>query len=376
MRNGVGVHAVQLVVQRQYLQRAERVQQVRVVPLAASKSAALVLAAQHPGHDGAAVHEVEAAEQVQRGEAPVHAAHAKMLGGKELEAGGVLRAGERRRKEGLVQCARADGRKAGGCCCCCYCCQARGRSSIADRVRVLRKRGWPGSVHLAEGVDVGGVLGGQQVSPLGVHHHRRGGGEVGGQNEEQVRGCADHGAASQRSPLHPVACGQRGAAAAHPKHHPRAPNIPDVSPRRSTPRRQCMQPRRAQCEWRSATSPVQPLPPVCHVLLAHDGNARAVSAPRSPHNSAATLPARSPSACGRRYTVSIAVAASCIENAQNLELATLLAGQVARAAAIFNVDEVVVLDDAPGREPGHLSSAAALFARVLQFMETPQYLKK
>lgn len=79
---------------------------------------------------------------------------------------------------------------------------------------------------------------------------------------------------------------------------------------------------------------------------------------------------------GRPYTVSIAVAASCIENAQNLELATLLAGQIARAAAIFNVDEVIVLDDIPGRQAGHVSAAAALFGRVLQFMETPQYLKK
>ena len=41
--------------------------------------------------------------------------------------------------------------------------------------------------------------------------------------------------------------------------------------------------------------------------------------------------------------------------------------------------KVVVLDDAlpaAERQPGHVSSAAALFARVLQFMETPQYLKK
>lgn len=81
---------------------------------------------------------------------------------------------------------------------------------------------------------------------------------------------------------------------------------------------------------------------------------------------------------GRSWTVSLAVAASCVENAQNLELATLLAGQIARAAAIFNVDEVVVLDDstAPGKGGGAVSAAAALLARVLQFMETPQYLKK
>jgi predicted SPOUT superfamily RNA methylase MTH1 len=86
--------------------------------------------------------------------------------------------------------------------------------------------------------------------------------------------------------------------------------------------------------------------------------------------------ARCPACSARRFTVSVAVAASCIENAQNLELATLLAGQVSRAAAIFNVDEVIVVDDAPNKQPGRVSAAAALFARVLQFMETPQYLKK
>lgn len=83
-----------------------------------------------------------------------------------------------------------------------------------------------------------------------------------------------------------------------------------------------------------------------------------------------------PSTSGRDYTLSIAVAASCIENAQNLQLATLLAGQIARAAAIFNIDEVVVLDDSDEKVESQVSSAAALFARVLQFMETPQYLKK
>ena len=98
--------------------------------------------------------------------------------------------------------------------------------------------------------------------------------------------------------------------------------------------------------------------------------------PRQPPRPAAAAHRRRPSTSGRSSTVSIAVAASCIENAQHLELATLLAGQIARAAAIFNVDEVVVLDDSPDRQPGHVSSAAALFARVLQFMETPQYLKK
>lgn len=44
-------------------------------------------------------------------------------------------------------------------------------------------------------------------------------------------------------------------------------------------------------------------------------------------------------------TVSIAVPGSILENAQSAELRTYLAGQIARAACIFQVDEVVVFDD-------------------------------
>lgn len=83
-----------------------------------------------------------------------------------------------------------------------------------------------------------------------------------------------------------------------------------------------------------------------------------------------------PSLKKKYQTLSIAVAASCIENAQNLQLASILAGQIARAAAVFNVDEVVVFDDVSTAHSSNISPAAALFARVLQFMETPQYLKK
>ena len=75
-------------------------------------------------------------------------------------------------------------------------------------------------------------------------------------------------------------------------------------------------------------------------------------------------------------TISVAIGASCIENTASQELGTLLAGQIARAAAIFNVDEVIVLDDGPKHGQNEINTAAALFARVLQFMETPQYLRK
>ena len=42
----------------------------------------------------------------------------------------------------------------------------------------------------------------------------------------------------------------------------------------------------------------------------------------------------------RQWTLSIAVPGSVIDNTQTFEQATATAGQIARAAAIFNVDEV------------------------------------
>lgn len=78
-----------------------------------------------------------------------------------------------------------------------------------------------------------------------------------------------------------------------------------------------------------------------------------------------------------RSTLSIAVSSAVIDNTQNLELATWSAGQIARAATVFNVDEVIVIDEAgAGLEPGRVSKGAAVLARVLQYLETPQYLRK
>ena len=74
---------------------------------------------------------------------------------------------------------------------------------------------------------------------------------------------------------------------------------------------------------------------------------------------------------GREYTVSIAVPGSILDNAQTPELRTYLAGQVARAAAIFNVDEVVVFSDSDSGNRGCVQ-----LARVLQYLECPQYLRK
>ncbi|KAL9248747.1 putative methyltransferase C9orf114-like protein [Drosera capensis] len=55
-------------------------------------------------------------------------------------------------------------------------------------------------------------------------------------------------------------------------------------------------------------------------------------------------------------TFSIAVPGSIIDNTQSLELATRLAGQIARAATIFRVDENVVIDQV--LEPGQRVTVA------------------
>uniref|UniRef100_A0A2P2L445 Protein C9orf114 n=1 Tax=Rhizophora mucronata TaxID=61149 RepID=A0A2P2L445_RHIMU len=86
-------------------------------------------------------------------------------------------------------------------------------------------------------------------------------------------------------------------------------------------------------------------------------------------------------------TVSIAVPASIVDNAQSLELATRLAGQVARASTIFRVDEVVVFDNKSSsvdEDPTVVTtssgdeneSGAAFLMRILRYLETPQYLRK
>ncbi|WCJ23711.1 hypothetical protein M5689_005722 [Euphorbia peplus] len=86
-------------------------------------------------------------------------------------------------------------------------------------------------------------------------------------------------------------------------------------------------------------------------------------------------------------TVSIAVPGSIINNAQSLELATRLAGQIARAATIFRIDEVVVFDNKTssdnedptvnmGNDYDENETGAAFLIRILRYLETPQYLRK
>ncbi|PZC86583.1 putative methyltransferase C9orf114 [Helicoverpa armigera] len=87
-------------------------------------------------------------------------------------------------------------------------------------------------------------------------------------------------------------------------------------------------------------------------------------------------------------TVSIAVPGSILENAQSAELRTYLAGQIARAACVFCVDEVIVYDDIGDKintkksklEDGDgvvvARKSCVQLARILQYLECPQYLRK
>ena len=98
---------------------------------------------------------------------------------------------------------------------------------------------------------------------------------------------------------------------------------------------------------------------------------------------AAAAPSPPPKPAGRPWTVTLALPGSIADNAQSHELRSYLVGQVARAAAIFNVDEIVIFQTesasagartAPGGAPR--TDGCVFMARLLQYLECPQYLRR
>lgn len=87
-------------------------------------------------------------------------------------------------------------------------------------------------------------------------------------------------------------------------------------------------------------------------------------------------------------TLSIALPGSIVANAQSAELRTYLAGQIARTAAIFCINEIVVFKEEnaqddyeeTNREPyGYQKDAkdpTKFLVTILKYLETPQYLRK
>ncbi|XP_031716141.1 putative methyltransferase C9orf114 homolog [Anarrhichthys ocellatus] len=94
---------------------------------------------------------------------------------------------------------------------------------------------------------------------------------------------------------------------------------------------------------------------------------------------------QSQSTKGRAYTVSVALPGSVLDNAQSTELRTYLAGQIARACVVFCVDEIIVFDEygedvksveGEFKGVGKKGHACIQLARILQYLECPQYLRK
>jgi len=72
--------------------------------------------------------------------------------------------------------------------------------------------------------------------------------------------------------------------------------------------------------------------------------------------------------------LAIAVPASVISDTPHLREKTSKIGLIGRAAAIFKVDEIIVYPDKPRK--GKQKTEADLIATLLEYMETPQYLRK
>ncbi|XP_057317313.1 putative methyltransferase C9orf114 [Hydractinia symbiolongicarpus] len=98
------------------------------------------------------------------------------------------------------------------------------------------------------------------------------------------------------------------------------------------------------------------------------------------------LPQEEKSDLGKGFTktVSVALPGSILENAQSPELRTYLAGQVARALVIFNIDEVIIFNESSKKKSSDSvfkgvtksTDSNVMFARILQYLECPQYLRK
>ncbi|PVD28812.1 hypothetical protein C0Q70_11407 [Pomacea canaliculata] len=79
---------------------------------------------------------------------------------------------------------------------------------------------------------------------------------------------------------------------------------------------------------------------------------------------------------GRNFTLSVALPGSILDNAQSPELRTYLAGQIARAAVVFNIDEVIIFDETNTLNRRCGKNGCLQMARILQYLECPQYLRK
>ncbi|TWU75103.1 hypothetical protein ED733_000891 [Metarhizium rileyi] len=98
-----------------------------------------------------------------------------------------------------------------------------------------------------------------------------------------------------------------------------------------------------------------------------------------------------PSACftptkgGRNWTVSVAIPTSILTNLATADQRMSIPGRIARALAVFSIDEVVVFDDSPvSSRPRQTDTAgytgdtdpAHFLTHILSFLEAPPFMRK
>ncbi|KAH8885669.1 DUF171-domain-containing protein [Thozetella sp. PMI_491] len=100
---------------------------------------------------------------------------------------------------------------------------------------------------------------------------------------------------------------------------------------------------------------------------------------------AAKLAAKFKPTIPRQWTVSVAVPTSIISDCTSREQMSVNAGRIARALAIFSIDEVVIFDDSPtdSRPPDADLDAftgetdpAHFLEHILSYLETPPFMRK
>ena len=73
------------------------------------------------------------------------------------------------------------------------------------------------------------------------------------------------------------------------------------------------------------------------------------------------------------YTLSVLIPSSIVDNAQSKELRTYLIGEIARTLGIFKISEVIIFHD---KLKDNSKDYINYFIKNLQYLETPQYLRK
>ena len=76
----------------------------------------------------------------------------------------------------------------------------------------------------------------------------------------------------------------------------------------------------------------------------------------------------------QNYTLSILIPSSIVDNAQSKELRTYLIGELARTIGIFKISEVIIFHDK--LKNNESKDYINYFVKNLQYLETPQYLRK